>query len=157
MKKPKSKPEKFAFRYDEKMGLRFGDDYTIRRMKERGYHHEDLLFASISKPRKPWYNRWVHKLGTLCVDNIEPFKYLDAHTSIKKIQWEADIECFHMVVLAKDIGPVDTRWPESISFENMEQGRFEEMFKKMCAYVCETYWPDMDPEQIEEMAKVMPD
>jgi hypothetical protein len=47
--------------------------------------------------------------------------------------------------------------PRSFSFESMDQGEFYEAVKGICRYIADEYWPDMTPEQVQEMAEVMPD
>ena len=68
-------------------------------------------------------------------------------------QIEANIACEEMGVVFPGIGPVTYRIPLSLSFDSMDEGEFRQTARAFCAYIADKYWPDLDPEAIEEMAE----
>lgn len=133
------------------------DNYTAERLRARGYHMGDVLRATLSKPRNPKFYRLAHAFGRLCAENIERFEGMAAHKVLKTIQYEADIACERMMVKLPQLGMVEVRQTESLSFESMDEGRFREVYTAMCNHVSKTYWPDLSAEQIAEMAETMPE
>jgi hypothetical protein len=43
--------------------------------------------------------------------------------------------------------------PKSLSFENMDEGEFNETARSMCRFISEKYWPALTPEQVQTMAE----
>lgn len=141
----------------EKGRLVPADPFTAERLRAKGYHVGDVLKATLAKPRNPKFNRLAHAFGKLCADNIERFDGMNAHAVLKAVQYEGDIACERMMVNLKGFGMVEVRMPQSLSFESMDEGAFRETYAAMCGHVSKTYWPDLSPEQIAEMAETMPD
>lgn len=148
-----------------KGGMQPADGFAQERLRARGYKIGDLVSITVKKTRKPWYHRMAHKLCGVVGVNVERFAPFvspttgkaDAHKVLKCIQWEADICCDHMAMMVPNVGMVQVRIPESISFESMEQGEFEEVYNSICQWVSTNYWPDLKPEQIEQMVSFMPE
>jgi len=152
MTKPIPKrPERHALRVI-KGGFAPADIGTATRLREKGLHVGDLIFAQFKKPRNPSFHRLVHAFGEILVQNIEAFENMNSHSVLKRLQIEGNIGCDEMAVLFPGIGPCTYRIPRSLSFESMDESEFSEVFKGFCRYVSKTYWPSMDPEAIEEMA-----
>lgn len=156
MNTAKRKPEKHMLRVI-KGGFAPADGYTIRRLREKGYHIGDVLAAVLTKPRNPRFHRLVHAFGRLVAENIEAFEGLDAHTVLKRLQIEGDIACDEMALNFPGIGPCTYRVPRSLSFASMEEGEFRETYRAFTRYVSKRYWPELSPEQIEQMAELMPE
>jgi hypothetical protein len=152
--KVKRKPERFMLRV-QKGALVPADAYTQRRMRDKGYHVGDILIAELKKPRNPAFHRKVHALGQLVSDNIEAFTGMDAHKVLKRLQIEADIGCEAMSVVMPDTGEVTVRLPQSMSYADMDEGEFGEVYRGFCDHIRKTYWPSLLPEQVEEMAELM--
>jgi hypothetical protein len=133
------------------------DGYTQQRMREKGYVLDDVLAATLTKPRNPAFNRLVHAFGQIVAENIEAFEGLDAHKVLKRLQIEANIGCDEVPLNFPGIGPCTYRVPRSLSFVSMDDGEFKEVFQAMCTHVAKTYWQDLTAEQIEEMAQIMAD
>lgn len=148
--------ERFMLRVD-KGCLKPADEYTRRKLRERGYHTGDLLHADLAKPRNPGFHRLVHAFGQLCADNIEAFEGMDAHMVLKRIQLEGDIGCDHIALRFPGIGPCEYRIPQSLSYQSMDEGAFHELFMQMCLYISRTYWPSMSPDEIAHLAEIMPE
>jgi len=152
----KSKPERVLMRV-VKGGIVPADGYTAMRLREKGYAIGDILLATFTKPRNPKFHRMAHRFGKLCADNIVDFDGMAAHDVIKRMQYEANIECNLMGVRMPGVGFVEVRIPRSLSFASMDEGAFKTLFRSLARYVAENYWPDLSEDQIAEMAEVMPD
>ncbi len=147
----KRKPDTIWLRV-EKGALVPADRYSQGKLRERGYCKGDVLSATLKKVNNPAFNRLHHRIGQLCVQNIEAFQGMDAHKALKKIQWEANIACEEMPVLVDGKIAAVMRFPLSLSFENMDDGERHEVVRAMCRWISNTYWPELSPEQVEEMA-----
>lgn len=156
MKAKRKKPEKFLLRV-VKNGFESADGYTKSRLREKGYNVGDVVLASLTKPRRPKFHRLGHAFGKLVADNIDEFNGMDAHAVLKRLQWEANVECDVMGVKVPGVGFVEVRIPSSLSFASMDEGTFKTLFHGLAWHVAENYWPDLTAEQIEEMASCMPD
>jgi len=156
MKKPTRKPEKFLMRIGQGT-LEPGDGYTKSRLRAKGYHIGDEVLIQISKCRNPKFHRFVHQFATLLKENIEDFANMDSHSIIKRIQIEANIFCEEVSVKIPQLGYTIVRLPLSLSFDNMDEGEFEEFYKSLTRYVVQTYWPDLDEDRIQQMAQMMGD
>lgn len=152
----KRRPERIPLRVS-KGALIPADSMAAARLRAKGYAMNDIVFAEIKKPRNPGFHRLAHRIGTLVAENIDVFSGMTAHNVLKRLQWEGNIACEEVVVQDADGEIRMIRWPLSMSFESMDQGEFKEVVAAFCRHIAETYWPDLDPEQIEEMADSMVD
>lgn len=153
VKQPIKKKKKRVMLRVIKGGLIPADPWAASELRQKGYKVGDVLGADLSKLRNPKFNGLVHRIGQLCVRNIEEFKYSDAHDVLKRLQLEANIACDEVAIRLPGYGMAFHRVPRSLSFDSMDEGVFHQTAKAFCSYIAETYWPDMDPEQIEEMAE----
>lgn len=149
-----SKGERMLFRY-RPGGLVPFDDMTVERFKQKGYVHGDILSMTASKARNPDNHSRIHQLGALVASNVDDFHGMDAHAVIKRLQYEADVGCDHMMVKLKNFGLVEVRIPRSLAFSEMEDGEFNEMWARISNHISKEYWPDLDVTQIGDMAKLM--
>lgn len=147
------RPERHALRVI-KGGFAPADQGTATRLREKGFHVGDLTFAEFKRPRNPKFHRLVHAFGQILVDNIEQFEELNSHTVLKRLQLEANVGCEEMAVMFPGIGPCTYRIPRSLAFESMDDSEFKEVFDGFCRHVSKTYWPNMTPEAIAQMAEM---
>lgn len=140
------------------------DGYTLSRLRARGYKTGETLLADLKKPRNPGFHRFAHRFGTLVTENIEEFAGLDAHAALKRIQLEANIACDEVLAFTeleimgqRQRLKLSQRIPRSMSFAEMEDGKFREVVRAMANHVAAEYWPSLTPEQIERMVDAMPD
>lgn len=144
----------------------------------------DVVRITIHKLRNGKFHRKVHRIGQLCVIHIDEFKYMDAHSVLKRIQLEGNIYCDEVAVKPSGIvrtlipreviavlkpvlelfglrltntGLLIMRIPQSLSYESMSQVEYEDAAKQISRYISEVYWPGLEPWQIEEMAESMVD
>ena len=150
----KRRPERIALRV-VKGGFQPADNLAYAKLKARNYHTDDLVFAELKKPRNPKFHRMAHGLGALMQDNIEGFDHLDAHRVLKRLQLESGVGCEEMAYSLPNGETVLHSIPISLSYESMDQGEFEEVFRGLCHHVSQRYWPDLSEDQIKEMAECM--
>lgn len=155
MPAPKSRKRERLLLRVAKGCLEPADGFTAARLRARGYRVGDQVLAELTKPRNPKFHRLVHQFGQVLVDNVEAFAHLDGHQVLKRLQIEGDIACDQVPLVIPGVGPVTYRVPRSLSFESMDDGEFSEVFREFSRYVAKHYWPDMTPEQIENMAGLM--
>lgn len=119
-------------------------------LRERGYRVSDRVRAVLTKPRNERFNRLVHGMGYLIVENIEGYEGLRSHDAIKKLQIEARIHCdvesmtFEGMLLQRFI-------PRSISYDSMDEHTFQKFWEDCCRYLIEKHWHNFDEEQLTEM------
>lgn len=125
---------------------------SIDLLKERGLKIGDVIAMDFSKPRNPQFWRMAHQLGTMCVEHIEDFSGIDSHKALKKLQFDANIECEETDIELPGIGTFKARKPKSLAFESMDQTIFYRVMREMSAYIVRKYWPDLDEEKVLQMA-----
>lgn len=136
--------------------LRPANATAQRQLRGRNYQLGDTVFAEIRQPRNPKYHRLAHALGQLASDNLGDFEGVPAHDVLKRLQLECGIECDEV---GYRIGGewVVQRIPRSLSFESMDQERFEALYRAMCRHLGMAYFGGLSPEQVAEMVELMPD
>lgn len=142
--------EKIFFKV-QKGCLMPADNYAESRLRARKYSLNDLVLVSMSKLRNPRFNRLLHKIGGLVVENIESFCSYKPHDALKRLQIEANAGCDELKVFLHGKWEL-MRIPSSLSFENMDEGEYQEVARKICHYLHTEYWPSMTPEAIEQLA-----
>ena len=150
----KKRPEKILLRVT-KGALIPADELAQQRLRDKGYKTGDILAATLRKPRNPGYHRFVHAFGQLLVENIDEFTSMNAHTVLKRLQWECGVGCDEMGAKLPGVGYVQIRIPQSLSFESMAEGEFREVFGGLCNHVAEHYWTDLSADEIEGMVEMM--
>jgi hypothetical protein len=129
------------------------DDYAMNKLRARGFKVGDVLQADLVKLRNPKFNRLVHRIGCLVAANIDDFTGMDAHDALKKIQLDGNIACTQQIVDYPGIGKCKVTVAKSLSFDQMDEGEFHEVARAMCRHIAETYWHDLTPEAVEQMAE----
>lgn len=147
-----TKRERIYFRV-QKGALVPADSYAASKLRERGYAMNDLLAAELVKPRNPKFNRLVHRIGQLVVANIEAFAGMEAHSAIKRLQIEGKVACEEIGIMVANYGMVIQLIPRSLSFESMDEGEYLIAARGICRTIAERYWPELDEDQIAEMAE----
>ena len=151
----KRRPERIALRI-EKGCLRPADGLSQERLRAKGFHVGDVVFAELKKPRNPGFHRLAHALGKLVAENIEDFEGMSSHATIKRLQLEAGVACEEIAYRVKGMSVIQ-RIPRSLSFESLDDGEFHEVFGGICRHISANYWKDLDAEQVAAMAELMPD
>lgn len=131
------------------------DPCAESKLRSRHYKVGQVVAAELVIPRNPKFNRLVHQLGRLVVENIDAFHGMDAHTAIKRLQIEGKVACDEIGIMVANYGMVIQLIPRSLSFESMDEEQFYEAAKGICRTIADRYWPDVSPEKIENMASCM--
>lgn len=148
------RPEKIALRVC-KGRLEPADGLAAARLRAKGYHVGDIVFATLTKPRNPGYHRLAHALGQMVADNIDEFTGMDAHATLKRLQMECGIGCEEIAYKVHGMTVVQ-RVPLSLSFESMEEDEFRAVFSGICRHLAATYWPTLTADEIAGMIELMP-
>ena len=152
--KSKRRPERIALRID-KGCLRPADGLSQERLRAKGFHVGDVVFAELKKPRNPGFHRLVHALGKLVAENIEDFEGMSAHAVIKRCQLESGLGCEEIAYRVNGMSVIQ-RIPRSMSFESMDQADFMEVYMGICRHLSKTYWPSLSADEVAKMAEIMP-
>lgn len=152
-----SKKERFLFRIRNDGSFVPDDKHTRARLRDKKYRTGDVVAAELFRARNPGFHKLAHVFGMLVRDHIDGFENLDAHQVLKRLQLEAGVGCDELVLNVPGVGVVPYKIPRSLSFESMDEPEFRQIFKAMCKHVSDTYWPSLEPEEIEDMAAAMPE
>lgn len=128
-----------------------------RLLRQRGYRIGATVRAFLEAPRDVRFHRRAHMIGQLLKANIERFELYDAHDVFKKLQEETGVECDITEIPLPGLGIAYITEARSIAFDAMSQERFEKLVAAICQHICKAYWQTMQPDQIEQMAKLMID
>ena len=140
-----------------KGGFQPADALAASKLRNRDYSLGDVVFCEIKKPRNPRFHRLAHALGQILVENIEAFEGLDGHSVLKRLQIESGVGCEEVAIYVPGVGQCLHRTPKSLSFESMDETQFNDVIRRLCNHVAKTYWPGMEPQEIERMAEIMPE
>ena len=147
-----SKRERILLRV-ERGALVPADAHSQQRLREKGYRVGDILAAELIKPRHPGFWRLAHRIGALCVQNIDAFSSLSPHQAIKKLQFDTGLWCDITETEIPGLGTLVSKQPRSLAFESLDQGEFYELMKGLCGHIAATYWPHLSAEAVQEMAE----
>ena len=151
----KSRPELIALRVGKGV-LIPADGLAESRLRARHSAIGDTVFASIRKGRSPGYYRLAHQFAGMLKANIDELAELTEHEVLKGLQLRAGVGCDE-IKWPDANGTVQIfTTPRSLSFENMDEVEFRQVFGSMWRYVATTYWPDCSEEEIAHMAELMP-
>ncbi|MEN6585438.1 MAG: hypothetical protein ABFE02_05205 [Sulfuricella sp.] len=148
------KPERIALRID-KGCLRPADGLSQERLRAKGFHVGDVVFAELKKPRNPGFHRLAHALGQMVADNIDDFHGMSAHATIKRLQCESGFGCEEIAFRVNGMSVIQ-RIPMSLSFESMDEGEFREVFSGICRHIGKNYWGGLSAEEVQAMIELMP-
>jgi len=150
-----SKRERYLMRVREDGSFVPDDEHTRARLRQKKYRVGNLVAAELYRARNPGFHRLAHAFGQLVSDHIDGFEHMDAHQVLKRLQVEADVGCDVIPMRIPGVGPVEYRVPKSLSFENMDEPDFRQVFWALCDHVSKTYWPSLSAESVAEMAEMM--
>jgi len=131
------------------------DEHARNVFRKTGVRVGDVMMASFYRPRDAGQFRKAHKLGQLLLENREEFEHLSSHDVLKRLQYEADLECEHITASLPGFGEVPCRYPKSLAFDQMSQGAFNALYSAMCKHISDHYWQGVSPDEVEKMAELM--
>lgn len=161
-KKPAKRPAHVYMRVRPDGSLVCADTFSQSEMRRRKIKRGDLIRLAVSKPRN--YTQWkkAHALGVLIATNIDEFERFmgeagkaDAHGALKHLQRLSGIECEEYETEVPAVGKLTIRMPASLSYDEMDETRFQAAYTGFCAYIVKRWWHDLDEAQIEQMASLV--
>ncbi|MHB1403841.1 MAG: hypothetical protein ACYCWB_15720 [Thiobacillus sp.] len=122
-------------------------------MAERGFKLNAKVRADLKQPRNERFNRLVHGLGRVLVQNIDRFAGMQAHAAIKELQAESGVYCDREEFDIPGLGRLSRQVPQSLAFDSMGEEAFQDFWRGCCAYLVATDWPTLTEERLTEMAE----
>lgn len=122
-------------------------------MAERGFKINARVRADLKQPRNERFNRLVHGLGRVLVQNIDRFSGMQAHAAIKELQAESGVYCDREEFDIPGLGRLSRQVPQSLAFDSMGEEAFQDFWRQCCAYLVKTDWPTLTEERLTEMAE----
>lgn len=110
-----------------------------RLLRERKFKVGREVRAELKQPREGWQHRLVHKIGQLMVDNVESWEQLGSHDAVKRLQRESGTCCEEMEIDVPGVGRLMVKQAESLSFDEMEQDRFQVLFDGITEHIGRHY------------------
>ncbi|HEL3824181.1 TPA: hypothetical protein UM684_004569 [Stenotrophomonas maltophilia] len=126
-----------------------------RLLRDRKFRVGREIRGELKQPREEWQHRLIQKIGHLMVDNVEGWEQLDANVCCEMVELDATPvisavldACEAMLgagarkVIAgvlPAIRTVPVKRAESLSFDEMEQARFQELFDGLTEYIGHRY------------------
>jgi hypothetical protein len=99
----------------------------------------------------------AHALGQSLVEHVEGFEALNAHQAIKRVQFEAGVECECERFDIPGLGSVERRVPRSLAFDEMDEAEFRRVYGALCDYIGLTYFSGLDEDAVSHMVQMMPE
>lgn len=122
-------------------------------MAERGFKLNARVRADLKQPRNERFNRLVHGLGRVLVQNIDRFAGMQAHAAIKELQAESGVYCDREEFDIPGLGRLSRQVPQSLAFDSMGEEAFQDFWRGCCAYLVAADWPTLTEERLTEMAE----
>ena len=138
-----------------KDGFVFADNFSESQVREMKLKEHQIIQADIKKLRSVKFNNLVHKLGQLCVQNIDSFHGMDVHKAVKRLQLESGSGCDEIGIQVPNVGMCIQKIPKSLSFSTMDQIEFESVAKSIARYIAEQYYEGLNEEDVMVMSQMI--
>lgn len=122
-----------------------------RTMKERGYHVGIELKADVRRSRNSQFYRLGHVLGGWLVDNCEGWEGLTQHDALKRLQERSGIGCITEAFEIPGFGRGHRIVAESLNFDDMDEGRWRELWNGWIEWMRTNLYGGMTAEQLAEV------
>lgn len=151
----KRKPQHAYLRVEPDGALRCADEFTRQRIRKFKLKAGSRVRVTFSKERD--YKQWkrAHQLGTLIAENLDDFAGLDSHDALKKLQRVSGVECEQSEFEVPGFGKLLLNLPRSLSYDEMDETRFQSAYSGFCRYLVDHYWQTLDEAGIESMASLV--
>lgn len=123
-------------------------------LRERGFRLNTRVFAYLTRPRNPRFNRLVHGLGKILAQQLDRFTGKLSHAVIKELQFESGVCCDRTRTDIPGVGVLISTKPQSLSYSSMGEDEFKAFWTGVCGYVIAHDWPNLTPERLTEMAEI---
>ena len=138
-----------------KEGFAPADNYSASQLQEMKLKELQIVKADLKKLRSVKFNNLVHKLGQLCVQNIDSFHGMDVHKAVKRLQLESGFGCDEIGIQVPNVGMCIQKIPKSLSFSTMDQIEFEGVAKNIARYIAEQYYEGLSEEDVMVMSQMI--
>lgn len=126
-----------------------------RAMNERKYSVGTELKADVRRSRNSQFYRLAHVLGGWLADNVDGFDGLTQHDAVKRLQELSEIGCEREAFDVPGFGR-GYRWvAESLNFDDMDEGRWIELFNGWVEWLRREKWGDLSAEALEEVERLL--
>lgn len=126
-----------------------------RAIRERGFSINQTIRADLKKPRNVKFWRLAHVLGAFLADNVEGFEGLSMHDALKRLQELSNIGCTEETFDLGTLGIVKRRVAESLNFDDMDDGRWSELWTGWVEWLRREKWGALSPEQLETVEQLI--
>jgi hypothetical protein len=125
--------------------------WDARALRDRKYTVGTEVRAEFKKPRNFKFLRLAHAMAAMVVEQIDSFAGLSNHDALKRLQSESGAACEVVEYDIPNVGKLTRNEPRSLAFDEMEEGEFSEVMQTIYRHIQRKYWPEIEPETIEEM------
>jgi hypothetical protein len=149
-------------------------------MRLRRYSVNTQLRAALYASRNPKFHRLTHAIGNMMREHVAGFETLSAHEVIKRLQLEANTFCSIELIDATpavsmvlgvlqaigradvvqevaDLLPerivIERKVAQSIAFDSMDEGEFQECFAAIFTHMGQTYFDGIDAEAMAQIVE----
>lgn len=126
-----------------------------RAMRERKLHVGIEVRAELKQKRNSKWWRLAHVLGAFLADNVEGFEGLAMHDAVKKLQEKSGIGCIEESFDLGNLGVVKRIVAESLNFDDMDEGRWSELWTGWVEWLRREKWGALDSGKIEEAEQLI--
>lgn len=126
-----------------------------RAMRERKMHVGIELRANLKQRRNVKWWRLAHILGAFLADHVEGFEGLSMHDAIKKLQELSGIGCIEETFDLGNLGVIKRSVAESLNFEDMDEGRWAELWSGWVEWLRREKWGALDASKVEEVEQMI--
>lgn len=130
-----------------------------RSMRERKFTVGAELRGELKRSRNPGFFRKAHVLGAWLADNVEGFEGLSQHDAVKRLQTMSGIGCetetWHADLPGGGTLDMNRVVPESLNFEDMDEGRWNELWTGWIEWLRREKWGALDALQVEDVEAII--
>lgn len=100
-----------------------------RTMRDRRFSVGTELRGDMRQKRNSKFWRLAHALGGFLADHVDGFEGLGQHDALKRLQELSGIGCEQVTYEIPNVGQLTRREAESLNFDDMDEGRFRELWE----------------------------
>lgn len=126
-----------------------------RAMRERKLHVGAEVRAELKRKRNVKWWRLAHILGAFLADHVEGFEGLAMHDALKKLQELSGIGCIEETFDLGAVGIVKRRVAESLNFDDMDEGRWSELWTGWVEWLRREKWGQLTPDDFGEAERII--
>lgn len=135
-----------------------------RMLRERGFKIGEEYRVEIKRSRNSKFFRKAHVLAAWLVDHVDGFAGLQAHAALKRLQEESGVGCTTEAFYLPGVGNCTRKVADSLSFDNMGEDVFEELWDGgptasheggWLGWLRVEKWGDLSPDLIDEVEEMI--